>query len=316
MLLNALAVGSAAFMTSALSEDLVSGMPGSSLVADMLFSNVAWLCVGIFALGNKQYQTIAFIIPGSILTRGLLGLGLALISGSLSQRTDHDNAHTMALYSSLKIAGLVPFFLCSLLALAFRDDDDDDDVPRSPDSRDRILLFSHGSAVVSLSCYLLLHLFLNTTHTQQPVSPAPPTLPDAAAGRTLTAAPPPAHPARTALAFLATLLATVLASRNLVHALDVPLPAFPPASTTAPAFSHAILLPLLINHAELLAAIGAPHLHQQNPHHVLAVLTEAPTAHATLALVPSLVLLGWIFGGHDLGMEIGRGGRAGGEPFS
>ncbi|KAL0254434.1 hypothetical protein SLS55_009909 [Diplodia seriata] len=227
----------------------------------------------------------------------------------------------MALYSSLKTVGLVPFFLCSLLTLAFRDDD----VPRSPDSRDRILLFSRGSAIVSLSCYLLVHLFLNITHTQQPVSPAPPPLPNAAAERTTptTAPPPPAHPARTALAFLATLLATILASRNLVRALDVP-PAIPPASTTAPAFTHAILLPLLINHAELLAAVGAPHLHlhlqhrQQNPRHVLAVLTEAPTAHATLALVPSLVLLGWIVGGHDLGMEIGRGGGrggGGGEPF-
>ncbi|OJD29765.1 calcium proton exchanger [Diplodia corticola] len=342
MLLNALAVSSAAFMTSALFEDMGSIMPGPSIhafIADMLFSNVAWLCVGIFALSNEQYPIIAFIIPGSILTRSLLGLGLGLISGGLSSRIHHDDAPTMALYSSLKMAGLVPFFICSLLTLAFRNDNDndnDDHIPQSPDSRDHMLFFSRGSAIVSLIGYLLAHLFLNITHAA-PVPPTPPTVPRSAAERTAHPRSPIHHPTPT-LAFLASLLFTILASNNLVHALatlsadshnrlalaPLPSPCPNPLAMTTP-FFHSVLLPLLLNHAELVAAIKVPHRHlhedddddhhrrrNRNPHHVLAVLTEAPTAHAALALVPSLVLLAWIFGGRDVGLEIGRFGGGGG----
>ncbi|KAB2579027.1 hypothetical protein DBV05_g2395 [Lasiodiplodia theobromae] len=228
----------------------------------------------------------------------------------------------MALYSSLKIFGLVPFFLCSLLTLAFRHED----VHQSPNSRDHILLFSRGSAIVSLSCYLIFHLFLNITHAPL-VSTAPPT--------STVAAPPPPPPPSTRppplLPFLATLLTTILTSRNLVHALAL-LPASPsssppplPPAMLAPAPLYAILLPIALNHHELLAAVRAAHLpqlRQHSPHHILAVLTEAPTVHATLFLAPSLVLLGWMAGGgRDVGMEIGggearEGGRGGGRSAS
>ncbi|KAK0653375.1 hypothetical protein DIS24_g6114 [Lasiodiplodia hormozganensis] len=226
----------------------------------------------------------------------------------------------MALYSSLKIFGLVPFFLCSLLTLAFRHED----VHQSPDTRDHILLFSRGSAIVSLSCYLIFHLFLNITHAPL-FSTAPPT--STVVAPLLPPPPPPPPPPSThpppLLPFITTLLATILTSRNLVHALAL-LPAsssspssppLPPAML-APAPLYAILLPIALNHHELLAAVRAAHLPQlrnHSPHHILAVLTEAPTVHATLFLVPTLALLGWMSGGgRDVGMEIGGGGEGGG----
>lgn len=216
----------------------------------------------------------------------------------------------MALYSSLKIFGLVPFFLCSLLTLAFRHDG----VHQSPDTREHILLFSRGSAIVSLSCYLLFHLFLNITHA--------PLFSTTTATPTSTASPPPPPPSThppPLLPFLATLFATILTSRNLVHALALlptSSPPLLPPPMLAPAPLYAILLPIALNHHELLAAVRAAHLpqlRQHSPHHILAVLAEAPTVHATLLLVPALVLLGWMSGGgRDVGMEIGGGG-AGGE---
>lgn len=57
VLLNALALGSAAFLTSALFEDLVSLVPGPRIhafFAEIFFSNIAWLCVSSF-----YSQTIA-----------------------------------------------------------------------------------------------------------------------------------------------------------------------------------------------------------------------------------------------------------------
>lgn len=51
VLLNALALGSAAFLTSALYEDLISLVPGPRIhafFAEIFFSNIAWLCVSNF----------------------------------------------------------------------------------------------------------------------------------------------------------------------------------------------------------------------------------------------------------------------------
>ncbi|GME42594.1 calcium proton exchanger [Neofusicoccum parvum] len=219
---NALAVGSASFLATVFAEELVqSSTLHLEFLVELIFTNTAWLFIGVLALLRSEFHMIQAIIPGSILTRDMLFLGISFLAGSFHHRIQHISSRTViSTMTSLKIVGLIPLAICSLLP------------PSSPPP----LFLPRALSVISLTLYALYHLFRTTTHTPLFTSPSPsPRRPR----------PSPRPPTATACLLLTTTLATLLSSALLLAALP---PSPPPALLTT-------LLPLLLHHAELPAAV-------------------------------------------------------------
>ncbi|KAL1621280.1 Vacuolar calcium ion transporter [Neofusicoccum ribis] len=113
---NALAVGSASFLATVFAEELVqSSNLHLEFLAELIFTNTAWLFwrdmpsltpnqIGVLALLRGEFHMIQAIIPGSILTRDILFLGISFLAGSFHHRIQHISSRTViSTMTSLKI---------------------------------------------------------------------------------------------------------------------------------------------------------------------------------------------------------------------
>lgn len=234
------------------------------------------------SLYANDHQPIHLIIPGSILTRNILGLGLGFFSGGITQRVQHYNPDAISTTASLKLVCLIPLVLCSLLILAIRDED----VPGTPTDRDgSIILFSRGAAIVSLAGYIAYWFFWNITHQDLFRTEAENTVPSHSSSPTTTLDRP-----IKALIFTFSLFSLLLCSVILIHTLTE-LPSSMPISTT---FLLTIPLPLLIHHHELVVIAKASYLNKRSS---ALLVAEGGTLHTALVVVPFLVLLSWAVSG-------------------
>ncbi len=241
------------------------------------FGSVAELVLALFVLADGQAAVVRAQITGSIIGTALLGLGLAVLAGSLGRRRQRFNRENAGLLSSLLVLTLIALLLPAVFDLAQRG--------RGAATGPGDEALSLGVAAILLLLYAGNLAYTLVTHS------------DVFAGDEAATAPPgdaaapdaPWSLSRVLLVLVAATLAIAWESEIVSSALEATGTALGLSAT----FLGVIALALVGTSADLFAAVGFARADRMGL--VLSICVGSAIQMA-LVVAPALVLLSWAIG--------------------
>lgn len=262
--------------TEQLAERAGSAIGG---LLSVTFGNVAELVLAIFVLLSGNTEVVKATITGSIIGNGLLGLGLAILVGTLRRHKQSFKREQMGLLSSLLILAVIALLLPALFDLTERQVFATSQ-PGAPDER-----FSLGTAIVLIIAYVANLIYTLVTHSDIFAT-------EEATGEAQWSL-------WQALAVLLGATAVVAIEADLVSdALEAT------ASTLGLStfFLGLIVLPLVGNASEYVSAI---YFARQDKMDLVISITVGATIQMALLTAPLLVLVSYLFG-HPMDLVFGN----------
>ena len=252
------------------------------------FGSVAELVLALFVLADGQAAVVRAQITGSIIGTGLLGLGLAVLAGSVGRRRQRFDRENAGLLSSLLVLTLIALLLPAAFDLALRG--------RGAATGPGDEALSLGVAAILLLLYAGNLAYTLVTHSDVFAGDdAPPTPRHAATPRSAAAAPAattedaPWSLARALLVLVAATLAIAWDSEIVSSALEATGSALGLSAT----FLGVVALALVGTSADLFAAVGFARADRMGL--VLSICVGSAIQMA-LVVAPALVLLSWAIG--------------------
>ncbi len=251
------------------------------------FGSVAELVLALFVLADGQAAVVRAQITGSIIGTGLLGLGLAVLAGSLGRRRQRFDRENAGLLSSLLVLTLIALLLPAVFDLAQRG--------RGAATGPGDEALSLGVAAVLLLLYAGNLAYTLVTHSDvfggddAPPAPAAATPAGTAPARTVPIPDVPWSLSRALLVLVAATLAIAWNSEIVSSALQATGTALGLSET----FLGVIALALVGTSADLFAAVGFARADRMGL--VLSICVGSAIQMA-LVVAPALVLLSWAIG--------------------
>jgi len=234
------------------------------------FGNAAELIIALIALSAGKVEVVKASISGSLLSNLLLVLGLSIFAGGLKYHRQQFNKQNAGLLVSLTTLALVAFMLPAFFDMAERNYFGVSD-PALPDAS-----FSLVVAIVLIAIYAGDLIFSLVTHRELVGG--------------VESAHEPEWSARLALGVLvAATLGVALMSELLVGSLE----AATESLGLSEFFIGIILIPLVGNAAEHIAAVGFA---LKNKMDLAVQIAVGSSLQVALLVAPILVIWGWISG--------------------
>ncbi|KAL9125372.1 MAG: hypothetical protein Q9217_005419 [Psora testacea] len=160
-ILNFLAIIPLASLLSFATEEL-SVKLGQTLggLLNATFGNAVELIISIVALKNGEIRIVQSSMLGSILSNILLVLGCCFLAGGIRRDQQKFNATVASTMSSLMAVSAASLIVPATLYAVMRG------TSASDDATDKILLLSHGTAIILLILYVLYLIFQLKTHAK------------------------------------------------------------------------------------------------------------------------------------------------------
>ena len=246
------------------------------------FGSIAELVLALFVLADGQAAVVRAQITGSIIGTSLLGLGLAVLAGSVGRRRQRFDRESAGLLSSLLVLTLIALLLPAVFDLALRGRG------AATDPGDEAL--SLGVAAVLLLLYAGNLAYTLVTHSDVFAGdePAPAAAGDAAAS-TVNGQAGSWSLARALLVLVAATLAIAWESEIVSSALEATGSALGLSAT----FLGVVALALVGTSADLFAAVGFARADRMGL--VLSICVGSAIQMA-LVVAPALVVLSWAIG--------------------
>ncbi len=244
------------------------------------FGSLAELVLALFVLADGQAAVVRAQITGSIIGTGLLGLGLAVLAGSVGRRRQRFDRENAGLLSSLLVLTLIALLLPAVFDLALRG--------RGAATGPGDEALSLGVAAILLLLYAGNLAYTLVTHSDVFAGDdAPPR--DAAAAPAATAQDASWSLARALLVLVAATLAIAWESEIVSAGLEATGSALGLSAT----FLGVVALALVGTSADLFAAVGFARADRMGL--VLSICVGSAIQMA-LVVAPALVLLSWAIG--------------------
>lgn len=234
------------------------------------------------ALKGGQLRIVQSSMLGSILSNILLVLGCCFIAGGL--RYDHQNFNpTMAsTMSSLMAVSTASLILPATLYAVMEQSNEE-----NTSTKQKILMLSHGTAIILLVLYVLYLLFQLKTHTklfdpENENQAGEENDDDTQEGQTL-------NPVAAAVALVIITILVAVCAEYLVGSID----SIVQTAGISKTFIGLILLPIVGNAAEHVTAVVVAWKNKMD----LAIgVAIGSSMQIALLVTPFLVILGWIIG--------------------
>ena len=254
------------------------------------FGSIAELVLALFVLADGQAAVMRAQITGSIIGTSLLGLGLAVLAGSVGRRRQRFDRENAGLLSSLLVLTLIALLLPAVFDLALR--------TRGAATGPSDEQLSLGVAAVLLLLYGGNLAYTLVTHSDvfagDEASPAAGPGDAAAPGRASTTPPGAGDETRWSLGrALLVLVAATLAIAWEAEIVSSALEATGEALGLSATFLGVVALALVGTSADLFAAVGFARADRMGL--VLSICVGSAIQMA-LVVAPALVLLSWAIG--------------------
>ncbi len=244
------------------------------------FGSIAELVLALFVLADGQPAVVRAQVTGSIMATGLLGLGLAVLAGSLGRRRQRFNRENAGLLSSLLVLTLIALLLPAVFDLALR--------ARGAATGPGDEALSLGVAAILLLLYAGNLAYTLVTHSDVFAADEPPAS-GAEAGGAQAGAEAPWSLARALLVLVAATLAIAWESEIVSSALEATGEGLGLSTT----FLGVVALAVVGTSADLFAAVGFARADRMGL--VLSICVGSAIQMA-LVVAPALVLLSWAIG--------------------
>lgn len=246
------------------------------------FGNTSEIVIMLFVLAAGHGDVVKGQITGSIIGNGLLGLGLAILVGSIGRSTQQFSRARTGQLSSLLVLSMIALMIPALLAAS---------IGAASSARGRLLEehLSIGVSCVLIVVYLANLAYTLFTHRDVFAFTHDGQAGDSSEGDALRAEPPPSGEGHWPLwKALVVLGAATAATTAEAHFMSAGLEATAAAIGVSPFFLGVILLAIVGNAAELVAAV---YFARRGRIGFAISITVGSTIQVALLVAPLLVIV-------------------------